>query len=49
MNQSLLAKLDWSEDDAESASIATLCDRLADEDGQADLAGTWPEALWGLT
>jgi alkylation response protein AidB-like acyl-CoA dehydrogenase len=48
MNHSLLKKLDWTEEDTEADSMAALRDRLADEDGRADLAGTWPETLWSL-
>ncbi|MGO9916174.1 MAG: acyl-CoA dehydrogenase [Isosphaeraceae bacterium] len=48
MSDSLLAKLEWTEHDADADSIANLSARLADEDGPADLAGTWPETLWNL-
>jgi butyryl-CoA dehydrogenase len=48
MSDSLLTKLEWTEADADAVSIATLGNRLADEDGRADLAGTWPESLWSL-
>lgn len=48
MSHSLKLKLEWTEDDAEADSIAMLCDHLAEEDGPADLAGTWPESLWSL-
>jgi alkylation response protein AidB-like acyl-CoA dehydrogenase len=41
-------KLEWSEVDPDAARLAALCDRLVDEDGPADLAGTWPEPLWTL-
>jgi len=48
MSRSLLTKLEWSEKDEQAGSIATLCDRLAHEDGRADLAGAWPDTLWSL-
>jgi alkylation response protein AidB-like acyl-CoA dehydrogenase len=48
MNDSIQPKLEWTEDDPLADSIAILRDRLADEDGRADLAGKWPEALWNL-
>jgi butyryl-CoA dehydrogenase len=48
MSHILSTKLEWTEDDTEGDSIATLCGRLADEDGQADLAGAWPRTLWSL-
>jgi len=43
-----LKKLEWTEYDEDAGLIATLCDRLADEDTRADLAPTWPETLWSL-
>jgi alkylation response protein AidB-like acyl-CoA dehydrogenase len=48
MRDSLLLKLEWTEVDSDADSIAALRDRLAEEDGPADLAGTWPETLWNL-
>jgi hypothetical protein len=48
MNDSILTKLEWTEDDPQADSIGALRDCLADEDGRADLAGIWPEALWNL-
>jgi alkylation response protein AidB-like acyl-CoA dehydrogenase len=48
MSQGMSGKLDWTQDDEDSGAIATLCSHLAEEDGRADLAGIWPEALWKL-
>ncbi len=48
MSHSLLTKLAWTENDENADSIATLSAGLSDEDGPADLAGTWPETLWNL-
>jgi butyryl-CoA dehydrogenase len=48
MSHSLQSKLHWTEEDAQADSIAALCAQLADEDRQADLAGTWPDTIWSL-
>ncbi|AMV36990.1 acyl-CoA dehydrogenase family protein [Planctomyces sp. SH-PL62] len=36
----------WTEIDPEESRIVALTDALRAEDGPADLAGGWPEALW---
>ena len=38
----------WSEPDPDEPRIAALVASLAQADGPADLAGTWPQALWSL-
>jgi alkylation response protein AidB-like acyl-CoA dehydrogenase len=38
----------WSEPDPDESRIAAIVASLAKADGPADLAGTWPEALWSL-
>jgi alkylation response protein AidB-like acyl-CoA dehydrogenase len=48
MTHSLLSKVQWTEDDPDADSIGRLCQRLAEADGTADLAGVWSETLWSL-
>ncbi len=48
MNDGVRSKLAWSEPDREDERIAALVARLTEQDGPADDALGWPDALWEL-
>ena len=48
MSKSQIEVPAWSEHDPDEPRVARLAASLAEADGPADLAGSWPEALWSL-